>query len=195
MKWKLCQSCILTAAVLVLPGCLAINAVLGVLGYLGTGAIQFAGTVYSVSEYTYEYAVNDKTPDEVIEEKFAWLLLPEDNLEMPGYARAARKPVMPSPKDDIAPEAQLEKSSVRASRAVALMPGKQKNQPALMAVSLKPSPQIKAAATKPGKVEHQRRIVKKSVPVPAVIIAKVATPKPAPQHAYVNRKTDRKSVV
>ena len=190
MKWKLCQSCIFTAAVLVLPGCLAINAVLGVLGYFGTGPIQLAGTAYSISEYTYEYAVNDKTPDEVIEEKFAWLLLPEGDLEISGYARATRKSGISPPMDDIAPEMQLAKSPMEASQAVPLTPGKQKNEPALMTASLMPSPQIKPAATKPGRVEHQRNIVKKTVAVSAVSIAKVVIPKSTPQHTYVDRETD-----
>jgi hypothetical protein len=56
-----------------LAGCLAVNAVLGVIGLVASGPIQYAGTAYTVGEYTYEYAVNDKTPDVVLGEKIAWL--------------------------------------------------------------------------------------------------------------------------
>lgn len=60
-----------------LAGCLAINAMFGVLGLVGPAPIQYAGTAYSVGEYTYQFAVNDKTPDEVLGEKFAWLIGPD----------------------------------------------------------------------------------------------------------------------
>jgi len=82
MKRSLLRNCILTASVLILPGCLAINALLGVAGIMGSGPIQYAGTVYSVGEYTYEYAMNDRTPDEVIKHKLAWLL-PEEQPDIP----------------------------------------------------------------------------------------------------------------
>ncbi len=100
MKRSLCRNCILTAATLILPGCLAINAVLGVVGLMGTGPIQYAGTVYSIGEYTYEYAVNDKTPDEVIEDKLAWLM-PDNDMptpnepELTGYAQAMKNTNIP----------------------------------------------------------------------------------------------------
>jgi hypothetical protein len=45
----------------------------GVLGLVTSGPAQYAGTAYTVGEYTYEYAVNGKTPDTVLGEKFAWL--------------------------------------------------------------------------------------------------------------------------
>ncbi|ADU61241.1 MAG: hypothetical protein KUA35_01220 [Pseudodesulfovibrio sp.] len=57
-----------------LSGCLAVNAMFGVLGLVAPGPIQYAGTAYTVGEYTYQYAVNDKTPDEVLGDKFAWLM-------------------------------------------------------------------------------------------------------------------------
>ncbi|MFH1914025.1 MAG: hypothetical protein ABIK45_07110 [Pseudomonadota bacterium] len=56
-----------------LAGCLAVNAMFGVLGLVGPAPIQYAGTAYSVGEYAYHFTVNDKTPDEVLGEKFAWL--------------------------------------------------------------------------------------------------------------------------
>jgi len=59
-----------------LAGCLAVNAMLGVLGLVGPAPVQYAGTACSVAEYAYHYAVNDKTPDEVLGEKLAWLIAP-----------------------------------------------------------------------------------------------------------------------
>jgi hypothetical protein len=44
-----------------------------VLGLVATGPVQYAGTAYTVGEYAYHYAVNDMTPVEVFEDKFAWL--------------------------------------------------------------------------------------------------------------------------
>ena len=74
MKKTLCRSCLFTASLLVLPGCLVINAALSIAGLLGSGPIEYAGTAYSVGEYAYQYVVNDKTPDEVVEEKLAQLM-------------------------------------------------------------------------------------------------------------------------
>ncbi len=88
MKTTLCRSCLFTASLLVLPGCLVINAVLGIAGLLGTGPIQYAGTAYSLGEYTYHYTVRGKTPDEVIEEKLAELL--PDDPEPSGRAPVVR---------------------------------------------------------------------------------------------------------
>lgn len=84
MKTTLCRSCLFTASLLILPGCLAINAALGIAGLLGTGPIQYAGTAYSLGEYAYHYTVRGKTPDEVIEEKLAELM--PDDPEPSGHA-------------------------------------------------------------------------------------------------------------
>jgi hypothetical protein len=72
MKRTVCN-CLFVAALVALPGCLAVNAMFGVLGLVTSGPVQYAGTAYTVGEYTYEYAVNGKTPDTVLGEKFAWL--------------------------------------------------------------------------------------------------------------------------
>jgi antitoxin (DNA-binding transcriptional repressor) of toxin-antitoxin stability system len=65
---------LLLGALTVLPGCLAINAALGVFGVLGPPAAQLAGAAYTVAEYSYEYGAHDRTPDEVFLAKFDWLL-------------------------------------------------------------------------------------------------------------------------
>jgi len=188
MKWKLCRSCILTAAALVLPGCLAINAVLGVMGYLATGPAQLAGTIYSVTEYTYEYAVHDKTPDEVIEDKFSWLLLPEEDPEISGYAKAFKKSVLSPPMADVDPEVQLADSTLGASPSITLIPGKSQVSSSVMQASLKLTPKTKTAAAKPQRIQRQRRTVKESSPVTSAIVT--STPTFAPQHEYVERETD-----
>lgn len=61
-----------------LSGCALIGPAVSLGGMALTGPLQYAGTVYAVCEYSYEYAVNDNTPDEVIENKF------EDFTEMVG---------------------------------------------------------------------------------------------------------------
>ncbi|WP_419786286.1 hypothetical protein [Pseudodesulfovibrio sp.] len=73
-----------------LSGCLVINALLGVAGLVGSGTVQYASTAYSVCEYGYQYTVNDKTPDEVIVEKLAFLIGPaEDETEQVDMTRLA----------------------------------------------------------------------------------------------------------
>lgn len=67
--------CVLSWA---LSGCALIGPAIGLGSMAFTGPLQFAGTVYTVCEYSYEYAVNDRTPDEVIEGKF------EDLTELAG---------------------------------------------------------------------------------------------------------------
>lgn len=56
-----------------LSGCIVLSGLLGASGFVLTGPAQYIGTVYAVGEYTYEYAANDKTPVQVLQEKFAWL--------------------------------------------------------------------------------------------------------------------------
>ncbi|MDD3311932.1 hypothetical protein [Pseudodesulfovibrio sp.] len=73
------RNCLGLLALPLLSGCLLINAFLGVAGLVGTGPIQYASSAYSVGEYAYQYAVNDKTPDEVIEENLAIFIGPFDD--------------------------------------------------------------------------------------------------------------------
>ncbi|MGL1863636.1 MAG: hypothetical protein OCC46_14015 [Pseudodesulfovibrio sp.] len=181
MNKSLFRSCIVTAAALLLPGCLAINAILGVAGLLATGPIQYAGTAYSVGEYTYEYAVNDKTPDEVIEEKMVWLfaLDSDPSMEMvpsmKGYAKALKQSVIAPPVLDVNPTIQLAEAPTRSlvtSPSVTLQTdGAPRTAPVVVA-SLHPRTiQPMARAVQPA--EPQQRI----------------TP-PQPQHIYVERKSD-----
>jgi hypothetical protein len=79
---------LLLGALTVLPGCLAINAALGVFGALGPPAAQLAGAAYTVAEYSYEYGAHDRPPDEVFLAKFDWLLDDGDEPEPAALAGA-----------------------------------------------------------------------------------------------------------
>lgn len=179
------------AVVLVMPGCLAINAVLGIMGYLGTGPIQFAGTAYSISEYAYEYAVNDKTPDEVIEEKFAWLLLPDEDLELSADAKDLQQSVT-TPMANIPPSVQTAKTSLGAAQNLTLTQAKHSAPASTMIASLSPSPQKKTVAPKPRRIQRQRHVVKKQTPTATAPIhtAKADIHTVIPNHIYVERDTD-----
>lgn len=75
---------------LFLPGCLAINALFGGIGLIASGPIQYVGTAYTIGEYAYEYAANDRNPAEVLGERITLLTSPE---QWPGEMAAhMRKP-------------------------------------------------------------------------------------------------------
>lgn len=76
-----------------LPGCLVANAALGVMGLLGPPAVQLAGAAYTVAEYSYEYSVNDRTPDEVIAAKLEWIFPTGNDPSLTEYASAFRRTV------------------------------------------------------------------------------------------------------
>ncbi len=52
-----------------LPGCAVVGPLLSIGGMAGLAPLQYASTAYTVSEFTYEYAVNENDPSEVIEAK------------------------------------------------------------------------------------------------------------------------------
>ncbi|OIQ49730.1 hypothetical protein BerOc1_01655 [Pseudodesulfovibrio hydrargyri] len=79
---------LLLGALTILPGCLAINAALGVLGAIGPPAAQLAGTAYTVAEYSYEYGAHGRTPDEVFLAKFDWLANDGDEPDPAAFAGA-----------------------------------------------------------------------------------------------------------
>jgi len=191
MKWKLVRNCIFTAAVMVLPGCLAMNAVLGVLGYLGTGPVQYAGTAYSITEYTYEYVVNDKTPDQTIKEKFAWIIPAEEEPEQLEFAKTFRQPDTPGPSGEMNSEVIVAEATLGASRALTLTP-EHKEKPTVTIASLPPALEMKTATAKPRRVQRQRHPRKKSPPAvgQAPGTATGTPPAKATQHVYVQRETD-----
>ena len=57
-----------------LPGCAVVGPLLSVGSFIGAAPLQYASAVYTVGEYTYEYAANDKDPSEVIEGKILAVL-------------------------------------------------------------------------------------------------------------------------
>ncbi|MBI9081404.1 MAG: hypothetical protein JEY79_16885 [Pseudodesulfovibrio sp.] len=179
MKRSLSRNCILTAAVLVLPGCLAINAALGILGYLGSGPAQVAGAVYSVSEYTYEYAMNDKTPDEVMLEKISWFIPQEAPPDMSSHAKVIEKPTLSLPAADVKTKVQLTNSVSGVRRARLPIFEKQPEMLPKLTASLTLSRQKTTAVSKPKKVQRQRRVKKQSNP--ALVIAKRNQAVPASQ--------------
>jgi len=187
MKRILLRSCILTAGLLVLPGCLAINAVLGVMGFLGSGPIQLAGTVYSVSEYTYEYAVNDKTPDEVIEDKLSWLMTPDETPELAGYAKAFRKSA--TAMADTSPETVVADASPNTWKSLTLAAPKRESTPVVTA-ALRPVPETKTAAQS-RRIRQRPEIIASETVIPGPVPAAENTPqRPAVVHTYVERETD-----
>lgn len=175
-----------TAAALILPGCVVINAVLGAMSFLTSGPLQYAGTVYSVSEYTYEYAVNDKTPDEVIEDKLAWLLEPDEIPEMTGYAKALRKSdIQGVPQPDavtmLAAKARTTRPPADFAPAMARLtfsPKQTRTTAPVAMASAKPTP-----ALLPTKKARPRT----APPAPAV---QTVAAKSVPQHIYIKRDTD-----
>jgi hypothetical protein len=57
-----------------LPGCAVVGPLLSVGGFVGMAPLQYASTAYTVGEFTYEYAANDKDPTEVIQAKIDGVL-------------------------------------------------------------------------------------------------------------------------
>jgi hypothetical protein len=64
---------------------MVVSAAVGVGGYALGGPAQYAGTAYSLCEYSYELAVNDKTPDLVFKDKVLEVV---DILDGPDYVGA-----------------------------------------------------------------------------------------------------------
>lgn len=178
MRWTLLRSCIFTAAVLVLPGCLLINAALTGLGFIGTGGLEYAGTVYSIAEYSYEYAANDKTPDEVIEDKLAWLVGEDEETTM--LAETARPTPTPSMANN-RPNLHL----LAQKRATPTMRSLVEPDPAMIAALEDAAMNFETAAG-PIPVSPLRITKKGAAPVKPVARMKRIDP----QHQYIARDTD-----
>jgi len=70
-----------------LPGCAVVGPLLSMGGLAGLAPLQYASTVYTVGEFSYEYAANDKDPGELIEAKIDAFLTGEA-FELPEYMQA-----------------------------------------------------------------------------------------------------------
>lgn len=71
-----------------LPGCAVVGPLLSVGGMVGFAPLQYVSTVYTIGEFTYEYAANDNDPAELIELKINNVLTGEA-FELPEYLQAA----------------------------------------------------------------------------------------------------------
>lgn len=84
-----------TSALLILPGCLLVGGLLSGLSLVTTGPLQYASTAYTVAECSYEYAVNDKTPDQVLMAKLEYVFGgDEEGVRQPVIPATASEPVM-----------------------------------------------------------------------------------------------------
>lgn len=69
MRTKVSKCLVLLAVCGLFSGCAVVGPVLSLGSAALTGPLQYAGTAYSVCEYTYEFAVNDRDPFEVLDDK------------------------------------------------------------------------------------------------------------------------------
>ena len=73
-----------------LPGCAVVGPLLSMGGMVGMAPLQYASTAYTVGEFTYEYAVNENDPGEVIEAKIDSVLSGEAFM-LPEYIPGAKE--------------------------------------------------------------------------------------------------------
>ncbi|QJB55668.1 hypothetical protein [Pseudodesulfovibrio sp. zrk46] len=73
-----------------LPGCAVVGPLLSVGGMAGLAPLQYASTVYTVGEFSYEYAVNENDPGEVIQAKIDSVLSGEAFM-LPDYIPGAKQ--------------------------------------------------------------------------------------------------------
>lgn len=187
MKHRLIRNTLLMAAVLLLPGCLAINAILGVASFVTSGPMQLAGTIYSVGEYTYEYAANDRTPDEVFLAKFDWLELnpEEEAAPLTGYAKAMRKTSMDGSEPFVRPALPLV-ASIKPEPGTSILSVSNKPDPSHKQTVSEPANHVSAAKTTPKRmVVATRGLARKPSPEP-VVVAEA----PRPAHTYIEHDTD-----
>ena len=190
MNGKLVGNIVLLAATLALPGCLAVNAAFGLLGLVGPPAAQLAGAAYTVTEYTYEYAANDRTPDQVLLAKFDWLLPTDAGQTMEGPAKTFREVALAPPSAPIRPLPEIHLAAIR--------PEAVGHSPAALAVLPAATPVTETMTTSPSRpmaqpmaqpMARQRPQAKARKPLAAA--RPVATaPRSGPAHTYVDRPVD-----
>lgn len=86
-----------------LSGCLAINMLLGAGGVFVGGPLQYAGTAYTVCEYTYEYTVNERSPGTVFKDRIVWLMPQKETPREKQYVTKKREvpATPPSPQEPV----------------------------------------------------------------------------------------------
>ena len=77
---------VLSLSLGLLPGCAVVAPLLSVGGF-AFAPLQYASTAYTIGEFTYEYAANDKTPDKVLEAKYDAMVSGEA-FELPAYLQS-----------------------------------------------------------------------------------------------------------
>jgi hypothetical protein len=77
--------CLMLSAAGPLSGCAVVAPLLSV-GGLAYAPLQYVSTAYTIGSFTYEYAANDKTPDEVIEDNYH-AIVSGDAFDLPEYLR------------------------------------------------------------------------------------------------------------
>lgn len=78
---------LLTLLLGILPGCAVVGPLLSLGSFAGLAPLQYISTAYTVGEFSYEYAANDKDPSEVIEGKINAMVSGEA-FELPEYMQA-----------------------------------------------------------------------------------------------------------
>ncbi|MCJ2166019.1 MULTISPECIES: hypothetical protein [unclassified Pseudodesulfovibrio] len=177
----LLANAVLLSAMAALQGCLVINAALGFMGLVGPPAMQLAGTAYAVSEYTYEYAANDRTPDMVLLAKFDWLIPHEEDPNLSNHAGAFSEVALaPSAPDSL--QAQIAPETTP--------PG---TRPRKAAGTIRPvpvaSPRLESRTETARAVPHPQKAVS-SKPLETAPIITASLPVGTPVHTYVERPFD-----
>ncbi|WP_316899209.1 hypothetical protein [Pseudodesulfovibrio indicus] len=89
-----------------LPGCAVVAPLLSA-GGMAFAPLQYVSAAYTVGEFTYEYAANDKTPDKVIGAKYDAVMSGEA-FELPAYLQSEpagpEAPVLMAEADTVAVE-------------------------------------------------------------------------------------------
>lgn len=164
-----------------LSGCLAISAGLGALSFLGPPAVQLAGVAYTVSEYSYEYAAHDRTPDQVLMAKFDWLVPAEE--QAPAHRKQYRNVAMATPlvhvpallqsdRPDLEPLFELSRSHPVMEAGHTIVPER------IETVVVRQPKRIEA---RPAPVTQKR---------PEVVAAVAVAPETGPVHDYIYRTPD-----
>ncbi len=98
-----------------LPGCAVVGPLLSVGGMAGLAPLQYASTVYTVGEFSYEYAVNENDPGEVIQAKIDNVLSGEVFM-LPDYIPGAE--MLNNPDGVMVAEAQTEEVELSVAPAL-----------------------------------------------------------------------------
>ncbi|WP_321513436.1 hypothetical protein [uncultured Pseudodesulfovibrio sp.] len=83
----ICTAFFLALLIGLLPGCAVVGPLLSLGGFAGLAPLQYISTAYTIGEFSYEYAANDKDPGEVIEGKINAVVSGEA-FEMPAYMQS-----------------------------------------------------------------------------------------------------------